>query len=244
MARPDYARLANTRWQNTSFDGVVGNAQLDPEYANQVDASWEWYFAEQSLMSAAVFYKDIDGTIVNTVTDYDVYDPINGGTMKVPFTSFENGDGSTIYGLEMSYQQAFGDFGVIANYTYTDAESNDKRDAVNNPGSGLVVGSSDHMANLTGYYENDWFSARLMYNYRTEYYAGISDFGSEEYIKDYGQVDMSASVYIPGVDGLSVTLEGVNILEESLDMYHIDEDRKSAEYDNGARWLLGLNYTF
>ncbi|ROS01432.1 iron complex outermembrane receptor protein [Sinobacterium caligoides] len=244
MARPDYSRLANTHWQNTAFDGSVGNAKLDPEYANQIDASWEWYFADQSLVSAALFYKDIDGTIVNTVKDYEVIDPASNSTIMIPFTSFENGDGSSIAGLEVSYQQAFGDFGVIANYTYTDAKSKDDRDAVNNPGSGLVAGSSDHMANLTGYYENDWFSARLMYNYRTEYYAGLSDFGSEEYINDYGQVDMSASIYIPGVEGLSVTLEGVNILEESLDMYHIDKDRKSSEYDNGARWLLGVNYTF
>lgn len=245
MARPDYAKLANTRWQNSAFAGFIGNPKLDPEYANQADLSFEIYPAELAIISAAAFYKDIDNTIVNTVVTMDVYDPSSAtGTSSLDFLRSSNGKGSTLSGVELGYQHGFGDFGVIANYTYSHADSKDDRDPVNNPGSGLVEGNSKHMANFTAYYENDLFTVRGMYNYRTKYYAGISEFGSEMYIKGYGQTDLSASLNIPGVEGLSISLDGINILEEKLNYYHIDEDRKAREYENGARWLLGLSYNF
>ncbi len=39
-------------------------------------------------------------------------------------------------GIELSYQQSFGDFGVTANYTCTNAERDEERD-LTKPGSGL-----------------------------------------------------------------------------------------------------------
>jgi hypothetical protein len=52
-------------------------------------------------------------------------------------------------------------FGVLANYTYTDASS-----STDVP----VPSSSKNIANISGYYENERFSARLSYNYRSKFF--------------------------------------------------------------------------
>ena len=40
-----------------------GNADLEPVEADQADLSIEWYFDDKSVLSAAVFWKDLDGFI-------------------------------------------------------------------------------------------------------------------------------------------------------------------------------------
>ena len=41
---------------------TAGNPYLDPFEADAYDLSFEWYFAEESLLSLALFYKDIEPT--------------------------------------------------------------------------------------------------------------------------------------------------------------------------------------
>jgi iron complex outermembrane receptor protein len=45
-----------------------GNPNLDPYRANQYDATLEWYFAPQSILSVDFFYKDISTYIVQGAT--------------------------------------------------------------------------------------------------------------------------------------------------------------------------------
>jgi outer membrane receptor protein involved in Fe transport len=47
-------------------EGEFGNPDLDPYEAFNFDASVEWYFADASVLSAGVFYKDIENFIFNT----------------------------------------------------------------------------------------------------------------------------------------------------------------------------------
>jgi iron complex outermembrane receptor protein len=243
MSRPDYITIANQEGANLDVgSGSRGNPMLDPETANQFDVAYEWYFDDQALLSATWFYKDIQGSIINTVATETRFNPKSGENVQVDFSNPDNGRGAEISGVELSYQQAFGDFGLQANYTYTDADSLDDRDSVANPGSGRVAGVSNNLFNVSGYYENNMVSARLSYNYRTQYYDGISEFGSEMYIDDYGQWDMSVTV--AATESIDVTFEGVNITDEDLEYYHIDESRASRVYSNGPRYVVGVNYNF
>ncbi|ARN75096.1 TonB-dependent receptor [Oceanicoccus sagamiensis] len=243
MARPDYITIANQEGANLDTgSGSRGNPELDPETANQFDVAYEWYFDEQALLSATWFYKDIQGSIINTITTESRFNSKLNQFVDVDFANPENGRGAEVSGMEIGYQQTFGDFGILANYTYTDADSLDDRDELNNPGSGRVKGVSDHLFNVSGYYENSLVSARLSYNYRTQYYDGLSEFGSELYIDDYGQWDMSVTV--AATDNIDVIFEGINITDEDLEYYHIDESRASRIYSNGPRYVVGVNYNF
>lgn len=243
MARPDYINIANQQSVNIpTRSGSRGNPYLEPVRANQFDISYEWYFNPSSLIAVTLFHKDIEGSVLNSVSTEIAFDEINNENVEVTITEPKNGLGGRVQGLELSYQQAFGDFGVITNYTYTDAESDQERDAVNNPGSGLIAGNSKHMANVTGYYENDLISARLSYNYRTEFFNGVGEFGSEVYTDDFGQLDASLTYNFS--ETVSFVVEAVNLLDEDLYQYHIDKARPTSLYENGRRFTAGVNVRF
>ncbi|CAM5205263.1 TonB-dependent receptor [Alishewanella longhuensis] len=243
MSRPDYVNIANQQSVNIpTRTGTRGNPFLDPVRANQFDIGYEWYFNPSSLIAFTFFHKDIQGSVLNSVTREMAFDEINNEQVEVTITEPKNGLGGRVQGVEVSYQQAFGDFGLITNYTYTDAKSEQERDAVNNPGSGLIAGNSRHMANLTGYFENDVFSARLSYNYRTEFFNGVGEFGNEVYTDAFGQLDASLTYNFS--ETISFVVEAVNLLDEDLYQYHIDKARPASLYKNGRRFTAGVNIRF
>src|SRR3546814_15929222 len=72
-----------------------GNPDLQPFRAWQAEIGAEWYFAPESLLNAAVFYKKIDSLVMLVKTPQTV-DQITF-TVTVP----GNGDGATVEGLEV-----------------------------------------------------------------------------------------------------------------------------------------------
>lgn len=245
MARPNFQDLAPIEsvgnLNGAAPTGTSGNPNLDPQIADQFDVSWEYYFGRSSLLAVTYFYKDIQSYRTSGTYVKPFYNESQTRWVDVTLTRPENGLGGSTDGVEISYQQEFGEFGAIANYTYTNATSDQARDEAK-AGSGLVEGTSKHMANLTGYYENDTFGARLMYNYRTEWYKGLHFSGSEVYNDAYGQLDFSASYKI--TDQLSVVAEAINLTDERVEEYNIDKARIMSIYQNGRRYVLGVNYNF
>ncbi|MEE2001868.1 TonB-dependent receptor [Alkalimonas sp. MEB108] len=222
--------------------GNASNPNLKPMIADQFDLAYEWYFNPQSVLAATLFYKRIKSyRSFSTFVDQRYWE--EGDQMvDVTFTRPENGPGGSTKGLELSYQQAFGEhFGVIANYTYTDAKRSEARN-VSLPGSGLVEGTSDHMVNLTAYYETDLFSARLMYNYRTEWYKGLHFNGSELWNDSYGQLDASFTYNVS--DNISLAFEAINLTNEQVVEYNTNKARTFSIYENGRRYVAGIRVAF
>ena len=85
LARPplDELRAGRTLF-NTSPPptGSAGNPNLTPYIANQVDLSYEWYFAPEALFAAAAYYKDVEthiGYFTQPVTIDGVTYNVTGG---------------------------------------------------------------------------------------------------------------------------------------------------------------------
>ena len=127
---------------------TAGNPQLNPYRANTFDLGFEWYFANESLVSVALFYKDIK-EFVQTVRSTDSF---SNNTLGLPdsvalatcgaaipdpatclggwqFNLPTNTDGGDLEGFEISYQQPFtflpgffSHFGLILNYTGVESE--------------------------------------------------------------------------------------------------------------------------
>ncbi|BFM12092.1 TonB-dependent receptor [Simiduia litorea] len=221
--------------------GQMGNPQLKPMLADQFDVSYEWYYADASLLAVTFFHKDIDSYLTSHVITEERYDVQTDSMVAVDFTQPLNGQGGSTDGVELSLQHDFGGFGVQANYTYVDANADMARD-IATPGSGLVEGASEHMYNLTGYYENDTFGARLMYNYRTEWYKGLHFNGDELWNDSYGQWDLSASYNV--TENISLVAEAINLTDEEVVEYNTSKERVMSIYENGRRFVLGARMSF
>jgi TonB-dependent receptor len=105
------------------------NPNLDPTRATTLDAAAEWYFADGSLLSLAVFTKDIDsfpvretrrGTFASTGLPPSVLFPTSPaaespggeGNCGIPegcwsISDLTNGPGSTVKGIEIGFQAPF-----------------------------------------------------------------------------------------------------------------------------------------
>ncbi len=64
MTRPAFDSLnprlnINENVWGLTATGAAGNAALKPLRSTNLDVSWEWYFNDSSILSAAVFYKDM-----------------------------------------------------------------------------------------------------------------------------------------------------------------------------------------
>ncbi|MBU2881770.1 TonB-dependent receptor [Psychrosphaera sp. B3R10] len=79
MTRPEFdflnprLQMNENPWGPTAL-GSAGNANLKPLKSTNVDISFEWYFNESGLVSAAVFHKDIVDMVENVVTPFHYKD--------------------------------------------------------------------------------------------------------------------------------------------------------------------------
>lgn len=246
MARANFSDLApmtSTGALNVAQPvGSAGNPFYEPQKATQFDAAYEYYFDESSIVSATLFYKDIESYRTTTVSTEQFFNEQTEEWVDVQVTKPGNGKGGVSTGLELGFQTSFSNnTGVSANYTYTNADNDQTRDP-ELKGSGFVEGASDHMYNLTAFYEDDQVAARLMYNYRTEWYKGVSWTGAEVFNDSYGQWDFSSSYQYS--DNLSFVFEAINLTDEEIIEYDVEKTRLMSIYQNGRRFVLGLNMSF
>ena len=134
ISRPSLNQLAPTRVDFTldrTYEVFYdGNADLEPVEADQADLSLEWYFDDKSVLSAAVFWKDLDGFITYELqenVDIGVVANIGGaGDAPLLYDVLRpiNGDKAKVLGFEFGFQHFFDNgFGLRANYTYTDTDA-------------------------------------------------------------------------------------------------------------------------
>jgi iron complex outermembrane receptor protein len=240
MARQNQASLSpyetNGSLNVPEPTGTAGNPMLKPTLADQYDLSYEWYLADASLVSAAYFFKDVESYIGQETYVEPRYWEEEDTMVDVEFKRPTNAEGGTVSGLELAALHTFENgFGLTANYTYTDAKTDDPE--------AFTPGVSENMYNLSAFFENDLLSARVMYNFRTDWYKGRHFNGNNYFNDEFGQWDATFSYNI--MDGLSLSLEALNLTDEQVIEYADDnESRLMSIYENGRRLTVGLRYQF
>jgi iron complex outermembrane recepter protein len=233
MARNTFQDLsANITINATTGSASAGNPQLDPIHADQFELGAEWYFGDASLVSATYFWKSLD-TFIYKRTASEV---IAGQALNVT-RPFNSDKGADIQGVELQWQQAFGGgFGVVVNYTFTDA----KVDPVAGQPKLKLQGNSEDQLNASAYFENDRFSARLSYNYRSDAFGALT-MGSQIVTDAYKQLDATASWNIN--DDISVFFTAVNLTNEVI-FQRTDDGIPVGFYENGPRYSFGARVKF
>lgn len=235
---------------------TYGNPALQPMKASQADLSLEYYYGPSNMISATYFVKDINNFIVaNTkfnqkigAINNDLPTPADNWTVN----NYVNAGGGTIDGIELQLNHAFGDgFGIATNYTFAEADAPAE---VYTDKLGLFTESSKHSANFVGYWEDQDYSARLAYNWRSKYMV-------REYGKYYGNRmhdafgTLDLTLGWNATDNAKVRLEVINLTAEDDVQYGaagVGTDVKPALQDGFPTWSfkgettvkLGVNYSF
>lgn len=228
ITRPDFAQLNPnlTLFQATPTgpaSGSGGNPNLDSVESTNYDLSLEWYFTKSAQLSAAGFYRDLKGYIQT----YSALEPI-GGTDYIVSRPRNTGDG-TLQGVELAYTQFFdflpgflSGFGLQLNATFIDAET----EAVN-PATGEITGEMQKLVNVSDeaynailLYDLDAFSARLAYNWRSEYAATYNECCAQPasvYFAPIQTVDYAMNYDVN--DRLTLSLEITNLFDDAIENY-------------------------
>ena len=238
----------------------AGNPRLVAYEALNFDFGIEWYLGDGSAAYLGAFRKDIDQFIGIATTTSPPASPESDGDgdgipdglasgvefFGVGFASVSqplNQGAAEITGIEVGYQHAFDNgLGYILNVTVVDSSA----EFVSGAKEGEQIpfqGVSDQSFNLTGYYENQRFQARLAYSYRSEFVVLSSDvFGNTLYFDGYGQLDASLSYSFN--EDLRAFVSGLNLTNEDAKMYSDSRDRPVSLSHVGTRLEFGIRASF
>ncbi len=254
------------RRQNLTASG--GNPALKPFRSSNWDISYEWYYADTSIFTFALFSKEVEDFIVTltgeetfTMTDranqanftcataecatLDLDDPDNAeliGLQEVyTVTRPQNGESARITGYEIAWTHMFDNgFGFTANATVLDSTAELGND---NSSTFAVEGLGDSQ-NLVVFYEAEQWQARVAYNHREAFLRNIDNGSNGEPINtnSFGQIDISASYDIN--ESTTVFFEGINITEEELIQTGRFANQTYSVEDNGSRYAVGIRTKF
>ena len=217
----------------TEREAEVGNPDLQPYEAQNVDLSIEYYPGDIGVVSAGLFYKNIDNFVV--------YADVAGTTGWEGFEEVIqpiNGDSADLTGLELSWVKAFNNgFIVSANATFTDSEATTFLDG--EKFETQLPNQSDRIGNITIGYEANDFSVRLATTYKSDNFEEI-DGDMLRFEDDHVQVDFMARYYIN--DSMQVYFNGINLGDEPFYNY-FDTRNQNAQYEEyGRTFELGFTW--
>ncbi len=229
------------------FTGSANNPYLKSVTADQVDLSVENYFSSTGSMTFNLFYKKFHDYI--QFGRYTTSFTNNGVTRDVEISGPINGDGASIKGFEVAYQSFFDSLpapfdglGIQTNWTHLSnsgikgsgvvVNSGDGSSGTTGGGTSLAAlsftnlpleGLSDDTFNLVGMYEKGKLSARLAYNWRSQYMVTAQDCCAVFPIWQEAIGYLDGRVAYRLNENIEVSLEGSNLLQsETVLLQQVD----------------------
>ncbi len=258
LARPGLGSISpgiRLNYNNDLGDGYagtanMGNPNLEPIRATNLDISYEWYYSKDSMFAVAVFEKDLDSVIY---IDAEQRSDVMIAGEKFTATQPQNQPGTEISGYELNLQHAFSSLpgllsntGLGVNYTYT-TEDTGNQDAEGDDIS--RKGLSEDSYNLVAYYDDNTLSARLAYNWRSEFVRRESvslGWNRPDVLPEIedarGQLDFSANYKLS--DNMKVNFSAVNLNNSQSVRFMKYSQLVNYIGDAGRRFNLGLVYRF
>lgn len=235
--RPNFTDMQGNRSYNFNFQSngyqltdiaprVLngGNPNLKPIRAWNFDASFEYYFGKANALTFAAFYKDVSNYISSQATTISL--TRNGVTQVFQNNTPVNGGHGSIKGFEAGYTMFFdklpgalSGLGFNGNYTFISNKGGlnptNPQLAVGSllPGNLPMQGLSKHSFNAALLYEKYGVSARLAYNWRSEYLANANGANVNQPVwnEAYGQLD--ASFIVDVNSHVKVGMQAQNLLK-------------------------------
>jgi TonB-dependent receptor len=186
----------------------------------------------QAFVDQVLAATDVAPNAADPLYTFQVAQPINNKTGK-------------IHGFEFAVQHFFGESGFGVSGAYTLVRGDVGFDIASDPGQDqfALLGLSDTAA-ATLIYDKNGVSARLTYNWRDKFLQATNRGGSRNpvFVAPFAQVDFNVSYDV--TPSLAISLEGINLLNESLRTYARDENELWYAQELDRRFLLGARYKF
>jgi TonB-dependent receptor len=235
LSRPDPQDIAQAMTiDNTVNPHVVslGNPNLKPELADNVDILIEHYLNPFGMITAGYFYKNLtDPIVTHTCQPPTVCPaPFQGDIVTQPL----NAGGAWINGFEAAYLQhftflpgMFRGFGLSANYGYTASRASLGPDFQRSDHPRLLR-NAPHTWNISPTYDRGRLSARVGLSYNAANiagygftdgaYGGINGPFGDNYFYAHLQFDAQGSVRL--ARGFTFVMYGLDINDEVFGFYN------------------------
>lgn len=239
--------------QDDPWNGNRGSFNLEPRTATQIDVSFEKYFGKRDLVSLAFYNRQVENYLIEerVLQEFDTFPNADSENGWAIIREYRNGDSAYVRGFESSvqytfdqYDQWWGGFGLLANYTLALSEAGGE-DEDNLDFDGTIMGLpglSKHSYNLSAFYENYGFNARLSYNWRSDWRNGAKADGRQGYRDAVGTLDFSSGYRIN--DNYRVYFNGRNLTQTVNYRYFMTEDAPQLISVSDRRFIVGLNAKF
>lgn len=263
LARPKYSALVpNISYNVAEEEATFGNPNLRPTTSHNLDFSTEYYFKSIGLVSAGVFYKRLKDVIVTEVwnTSSDPNIPaglLNGDGEAATFEASKpiNAYDADLFGIELAYQRDFGFItpalkciGFYGTYTYTHSKtlnhSFEHRAADSNE-KVKMMGSPEHTANLSLYFDRKGANVRLSWNTASSFLDELGTVSAlDRYYDRVNYLDLNASYTWGKKVKTSVFADVSNLLNQPLRYYQGEKDRTMQVEYYGVKFNAGVKLSF
>ncbi len=229
-----------------ALNGTGGNPTLLPYLADNLDFGAEWYYAQNSYVSADAFVKEV----TNFVVGGTVVQPINGVTLpngtlaQFSVTSKVNGPSAEVRGIELAWQYTIGDtgFGFQSNATFV--STNKPYDPSGTLSNFAVTGLANSW-NFIPFYDKYGFQARLALNHRNEY---LQSFGQTQNNSQFGiePTFVNAATYVDFSTSydfnrhFTIYFEGLNLSNQAYATHGRFKEQTLDVVDTGRMFTFGV----
>ncbi len=261
IARPSFGDVTPTAEEieieqdddEISLEAQVGFPGLSPYESRNLDFSVEYYPENLGILSAGLFYKEIDNFVfladVSSVADPALY---TGGIAVTDVEIFQpvNGDAAELLGLELGWTRYFSDLPspfdgllLMANATLTDSEASlGLGDNATRPDDIALPLQADLVANFIIGYEKYGWSLRLSSACVSERLAQVNleDVSNDLYEDGHNQIDLTVKYDVS--ENFQVFFNAIN-LNEAPNYRYYGRTSHNAQYDEiGRSFVLGVSY--
>lgn len=248
VVRANFSQLAPGISLDSSSEAVIGNPDLKPLRAHNLDLGVERILGGDGTVSAYLFYKDIkDFTYTTNLAGSGAWQNYTSAV------SYANGGAASVKGLELSYQQPLRMLpapfnrllvGINGSYTRSDADISryDLATATTRQRSVRFPGQSDRVINLMLGYEYGPLTARIAANYKSPYLLELGDDilrpEQDRIVDAQTQVDLSLSYQL--TRQMQFVFEANNINNEKYYVYQGAKQYNTQYEQYGRTYKIGL----
>lgn len=256
LSRPKYSALIpSVNYNRADEEATIGNPNLKPTTSYNFDLSAEYYFKSVGLVSVGFFYKSINNVIVDEVwKGMDAQLPITG-TYDYEISKPINAYDADLFGVEVAYQRDFGFItpalkclGFYGNYTYTANKTKNHHfeHRVLEDGEDVdMIGSPEHTANASLFFEKWGFNLRLSYNFASAFVDEMGEVAQlDRYYDKVNYLDLNASYTFGKRFKTTIYADVTNLLNQPLRYYQGTKDRTAQVEYYGARFNAGIKVSF